>query len=284
MCPLLGIWCVVFMAIVMFIRDLCWSFTFTFCLVTFSCAMCCFSYVSCAYFCWWSLVFSLFRFAWSIGRSAPAAMKACSVDFSACCISICDFVVLLCALFSCGCYVLFCSVRLGKEDTTLLPASVVVAVWFRVCIESFHFTYNTIPAMKAMKATHDIRLACLLLDPATRCVISRSILTFWRERLPSSSKRPWLHSCSLLRIIWMRSQPSNSLMLLSPERSLESWSTWEEQWNGCTDKMTGIADQTTLNMVYNIADLINKIRFVLACWSWEERPSRMSETGLFLIV
>jgi bacteriorhodopsin len=31
--------------------------------------------------------------------------------------------------------------------------------------------------------------------------------------------------------------------------------------------LTGIADQTTLNVVYNIADLVNKICFVLACWS-----------------
>jgi bacteriorhodopsin len=31
--------------------------------------------------------------------------------------------------------------------------------------------------------------------------------------------------------------------------------------------LTGIADQTTLNVVYNIADLLNKICFVLACWS-----------------
>merc|ERR1711869_115487 len=31
--------------------------------------------------------------------------------------------------------------------------------------------------------------------------------------------------------------------------------------------LTGIADQTALNVVYNIADLLNKIGFVLACWS-----------------
>merc|ERR1712023_41149 len=31
--------------------------------------------------------------------------------------------------------------------------------------------------------------------------------------------------------------------------------------------LTGVADQTTLNVVYNIADLLNKICFVLACWS-----------------
>jgi bacteriorhodopsin len=31
--------------------------------------------------------------------------------------------------------------------------------------------------------------------------------------------------------------------------------------------LTGVADQTTLNVVYNIADLVNKICFVLACWA-----------------
>jgi bacteriorhodopsin len=31
--------------------------------------------------------------------------------------------------------------------------------------------------------------------------------------------------------------------------------------------LTGVADQTTLNVVYNIADLLNKICYVLACWS-----------------
>merc|ERR1712224_768799 len=31
--------------------------------------------------------------------------------------------------------------------------------------------------------------------------------------------------------------------------------------------LTGIADQTTLNVVYNIADLVNKICFVLSCWA-----------------
>merc|ERR1711976_58067 len=31
--------------------------------------------------------------------------------------------------------------------------------------------------------------------------------------------------------------------------------------------LTGVADQTTLNVVYNVADLVNKICFVLACWS-----------------
>jgi bacteriorhodopsin len=31
--------------------------------------------------------------------------------------------------------------------------------------------------------------------------------------------------------------------------------------------LTGIADQTTLNVVYNIADLVNKIGFVLSCWA-----------------
>jgi len=31
--------------------------------------------------------------------------------------------------------------------------------------------------------------------------------------------------------------------------------------------LTGAADQTTLNVIYNVADLVNKICFVLACWS-----------------
>merc|ERR1712137_1209446 len=37
--------------------------------------------------------------------------------------------------------------------------------------------------------------------------------------------------------------------------------------------LTGIADQTTLNVVYNIADLVNKICFVLACWSCAKEDS-----------
>merc|ERR1712094_52888 len=37
--------------------------------------------------------------------------------------------------------------------------------------------------------------------------------------------------------------------------------------------LTGIADQTTLNVVYNIADLLNKIGFVLSCWSCAKEDS-----------
>jgi len=37
--------------------------------------------------------------------------------------------------------------------------------------------------------------------------------------------------------------------------------------------LTGVADQTTLNVIYNIADLLNKIGFVLACWSCAKEDS-----------
>merc|ERR1712070_639478 len=37
--------------------------------------------------------------------------------------------------------------------------------------------------------------------------------------------------------------------------------------------LTGVADQTTLNVVYNVADLVNKICFVLACWSAAKEDS-----------
>merc|ERR1712170_233767 len=37
--------------------------------------------------------------------------------------------------------------------------------------------------------------------------------------------------------------------------------------------LTGVADQTTLNVVYNVADLVNKICFVLACWSCAKEDS-----------
>ena len=30
---------------------------------------------------------------------------------------------------------------------------------------------------------------------------------------------------------------------------------------------SGVANQTALNVVYNVADLVNQIWFVLACWS-----------------
>merc|ERR1711937_1092937 len=42
--------------------------------------------------------------------------------------------------------------------------------------------------------------------------------------------------------------------------------------------LTGIADQTTLNVVYNIADLVNKICFVLACWACAKEDSEKQET------
>merc|ERR1712078_99824 len=45
---------------------------------------------------------------------------------------------------------------------------------------------------------------------------------------------------------------------------------------------TGVADQTTLNVVYNIADLVNKICFVLACWSCakEDSEGKRSVSGV----
>merc|ERR1712005_41007 len=43
--------------------------------------------------------------------------------------------------------------------------------------------------------------------------------------------------------------------------------------------LTGVADQTTLNVVYNVADLVNKICFVLACWSCAKEDSE-GKTGL----
>merc|ERR1712216_585629 len=46
--------------------------------------------------------------------------------------------------------------------------------------------------------------------------------------------------------------------------------------------LTGIADQTTLNVVYNIADLVNKICFVLACWAAakEDSEGKRSVSGI----
>jgi bacteriorhodopsin len=43
--------------------------------------------------------------------------------------------------------------------------------------------------------------------------------------------------------------------------------------------LTGVADQTTLNVVYNVADLVNKICFVLACWSAAKEDSE-GKSGL----
>ena len=40
--------------------------------------------------------------------------------------------------------------------------------------------------------------------------------------------------------------------------------------------LTGVADQTTLNVVYNVADLVNKICFVLACWACAKEDSKES--------
>merc|ERR1739837_46213 len=39
---------------------------------------------------------------------------------------------------------------------------------------------------------------------------------------------------------------------------------------GC---LTGAADETALNVVYNIADFVNKIGFVLSCWSCAKSDS-----------
>merc|ERR1711879_253398 len=38
--------------------------------------------------------------------------------------------------------------------------------------------------------------------------------------------------------------------------------------------LQGTADEVTLNVVYNIADFVNKIAFVLACWSLPRRTPR----------
>jgi len=44
---------------------------------------------------------------------------------------------------------------------------------------------------------------------------------------------------------------------------------------GC---LTGAADETSLNLVYNIADLVNKIGFVLSCWSCAKTDSEKGES------
>merc|ERR1719337_315018 len=46
---------------------------------------------------------------------------------------------------------------------------------------------------------------------------------------------------------------------------------------GC---LTGAADETALNVVYNIADLVNKIGFVLSCWSCAKSDSEKGDALL----
>merc|ERR1711988_1625629 len=44
--------------------------------------------------------------------------------------------------------------------------------------------------------------------------------------------------------------------------------------------LCGTADEVTLNVVYNIADLVNKIAFVLACWSCaKEDTARLAKSA-----
>merc|ERR1712070_128000 len=45
--------------------------------------------------------------------------------------------------------------------------------------------------------------------------------------------------------------------------------------------MLGDVDETPLNMVYNIADFVNKIGFVLACWSSAKSESAGKGSGRF---
>jgi len=44
--------------------------------------------------------------------------------------------------------------------------------------------------------------------------------------------------------------------------------------------LTGVADEKTLNVVYNIADLVNKIGFVLSVWSCAKSESEHDKEGL----
>jgi sensory rhodopsin len=46
--------------------------------------------------------------------------------------------------------------------------------------------------------------------------------------------------------------------------------------------LTGMADQVTLNVIYNVADLVNKICFVLACWSCAKEDSEPKGTNRLL--
>jgi len=44
--------------------------------------------------------------------------------------------------------------------------------------------------------------------------------------------------------------------------------------------LLGTVDDTTLNVVYNVADFVNKIAFVLACWSCAKEDSEDKENAL----
>merc|ERR1712139_347345 len=44
--------------------------------------------------------------------------------------------------------------------------------------------------------------------------------------------------------------------------------------------LLGTVDDTVLNVIYNIADLVNKIAFVLACWSCAKADSDKGEALL----
>jgi len=43
---------------------------------------------------------------------------------------------------------------------------------------------------------------------------------------------------------------------------------------------TGAVDDVFLNVIYNIADFVNKIAFVLACWSCAKEDSAMGGAAL----
>merc|ERR1712070_217937 len=46
--------------------------------------------------------------------------------------------------------------------------------------------------------------------------------------------------------------------------------------------LLGAVDETFLNVIYNIADLVNKIAFVLSCWSCAKSDSAGTKEGLLL--
>jgi len=46
--------------------------------------------------------------------------------------------------------------------------------------------------------------------------------------------------------------------------------------------LLGAVDETFLNVIYNIADLVNKIAFVLSCWSCAKADSAGAKDGLLL--
>jgi len=44
--------------------------------------------------------------------------------------------------------------------------------------------------------------------------------------------------------------------------------------------LLGAVDETFLNVIYNIADLVNKIAFVLSCWSCAKADSAAKDAPL----